>query len=129
VPFWPCRMLHFKMQRTCWSDGQQTFCSDVLCSGALSMYSSFLGSAACCCAVLCCAVAATEDDDGKWVPVVAFECRGIEPTAFHPEVGGAWGKCLHTCFLSKHVGSHWVPLRHIEFLWPEMQWHLYFGRA
>lgn len=25
-----------------------------------------------------------EDDENKFVPVMAFECRGIEPTAFHP---------------------------------------------
>eukprot|EP00882_Tetradesmus_deserticola_P007366 GHRQ01007760.1.p2 GENE.GHRQ01007760.1~~GHRQ01007760.1.p2 ORF type:complete len:163 (+),score=60.18 GHRQ01007760.1:249-737(+) len=31
--------------------------------------------------------AVTEDDEGKFVPVMAFECRGIEPTAFHPEDG------------------------------------------
>lgn len=27
----------------------------------------------------------TGDDSGKWVPVVAFECRGMEPVAYHPE--------------------------------------------
>eukprot|EP00879_Flechtneria_rotunda_P010158 GHRR01010619.1.p1 GENE.GHRR01010619.1~~GHRR01010619.1.p1 ORF type:complete len:164 (+),score=32.79 GHRR01010619.1:95-586(+) len=31
--------------------------------------------------------AMSEDDENKWVPVMAFECRGIEPTAFHPEDG------------------------------------------
>eukprot|EP00198_Chlamydomonas_reinhardtii_P005159 XP_001694495.1 predicted protein [Chlamydomonas reinhardtii] len=28
------------------------------------------------------------DDDGKFVPIIAFECRGLEPIAFHPE--GDW---------------------------------------
>ena len=28
----------------------------------------------------------TAEDDGKFVPIAAFECRGIEPTAFHAEV-------------------------------------------
>ncbi|KAI8465861.1 MAG: hypothetical protein J3K34DRAFT_435695 [Monoraphidium minutum] len=27
----------------------------------------------------------TEADSGKWVPVIAFECRGLEPVAYHPE--------------------------------------------
>lgn len=27
----------------------------------------------------------TADDGGKWVPVMAFECRGLEPVAYHPE--------------------------------------------
>lgn len=27
----------------------------------------------------------TAADSGKWVPVVAFECRGLEPVAYHPE--------------------------------------------
>lgn len=36
--------------------------------------------------LMCLWCVSAEDDDGKWVPVVAFECRGIEPTAFHPEV-------------------------------------------
>jgi hypothetical protein len=27
-----------------------------------------------------------DEDDGQFVPLMAFECRGIEPTAFHPEV-------------------------------------------
>lgn len=26
----------------------------------------------------------TGDDDGEWVPVLAVECRGLEPYAFHP---------------------------------------------
>ncbi|CAG9467190.1 unnamed protein product [Pedinophyceae sp. YPF-701] len=29
----------------------------------------------------------TEDDSGSWVPVVAFECRGLDPIAFHPTNG------------------------------------------
>ncbi|GIL76787.1 hypothetical protein Vretimale_8731 [Volvox reticuliferus] len=28
------------------------------------------------------------DDDGKFVPIIAFECRGLDPIAFHPE--GDW---------------------------------------
>ena len=28
----------------------------------------------------------TAEKAGKWVPIVAFECRGMEPTAWHPEV-------------------------------------------
>jgi len=31
--------------------------------------------------------ALTEDDSGKFVPVLALECRGIEPYAYHP-MGG-----------------------------------------
>ncbi|GBF90293.1 hypothetical protein Rsub_02399 [Raphidocelis subcapitata] len=27
----------------------------------------------------------TADDSGKFVPVIAFECRGLEPIAYHPE--------------------------------------------
>ncbi|KIZ05665.1 hypothetical protein MNEG_2291 [Monoraphidium neglectum] len=39
----------------------------------------------------------TEEDNGKWVPVIAFECRGLEPVAYHPEeewaaVGGGGQK-------------------------------------
>ncbi|EFJ43749.1 hypothetical protein VOLCADRAFT_109954 [Volvox carteri f. nagariensis] len=30
----------------------------------------------------------TADDDGKFVPIIAFECRGLDPIAFHPE--GDW---------------------------------------
>ena len=26
----------------------------------------------------------TEDDSGSWVPLLAMECRGLEPYAFHP---------------------------------------------
>lgn len=26
----------------------------------------------------------TEDDSGSWVPILAMECRGLEPYAFHP---------------------------------------------
>ena len=26
----------------------------------------------------------TEDDSGNWVPILAMECRGLEPYAFHP---------------------------------------------
>lgn len=26
----------------------------------------------------------TADDSGEWVPILAVECRGIEPKAFHP---------------------------------------------
>jgi hypothetical protein len=26
----------------------------------------------------------TSDDSGEWVPVLAMECRGLEPYAFHP---------------------------------------------
>jgi hypothetical protein len=33
-------------------------------------------------------VATAEEDNGKWVPVIAFECRGLEPVAYHPEVRG-----------------------------------------
>jgi Eukaryotic protein of unknown function (DUF866) len=29
----------------------------------------------------------TEDDSGRWVPVLAMECRGLEPYAFH-SMGG-----------------------------------------
>ena len=29
----------------------------------------------------------TGDDNEKWIPTVAFECRGCEPYAFRPEVG------------------------------------------
>jgi hypothetical protein len=29
----------------------------------------------------------TEDDSGSFVPVLALECRGLEPTAFHPRGG------------------------------------------
>ena len=36
--------------------------------------------------VFCCLAV---DDDGKFVPVVAFECRGLEPIKYQPEVG-AW---------------------------------------
>jgi hypothetical protein len=38
----------------------------------------------------------TPDDEGKFVPVVGFECRGLEPVAFHPQgqfvVKGAGGR-------------------------------------
>ena len=27
----------------------------------------------------------TADDSGEWVPVAAFECRGLEPVAYRPE--------------------------------------------
>ncbi len=30
----------------------------------------------------------TENDADKWVPTAVFECRGLEPYAFHPE--GDW---------------------------------------
>lgn len=30
--------------------------------------------------------ALTSDDAGLFVPVVAFECRGLEPIAWHPQV-------------------------------------------
>ncbi|KAG2483004.1 hypothetical protein HYH03_018085 [Edaphochlamys debaryana] len=30
----------------------------------------------------------TAEDDGKFVPIIAFECRGLEPIGFHPE--GGW---------------------------------------
>ena len=26
----------------------------------------------------------TEDDSGNWVPILAMECRGLEPYAYHP---------------------------------------------
>lgn len=26
------------------------------------------------------------EDDRKWVPVIGFECRGMDVTGFHPEV-------------------------------------------
>jgi len=26
----------------------------------------------------------TEDDSGSWAPILAMECRGLEPYAFHP---------------------------------------------
>ena len=26
----------------------------------------------------------TEDDSGNWAPILAMECRGLEPYAFHP---------------------------------------------
>ena len=29
----------------------------------------------------------TADKAGEWAPLIAFECRGLEPTAWHPEVG------------------------------------------
>lgn len=28
-----------------------------------------------------------EEDSGQWVPIVGFDCRGLEPVGFHPEVG------------------------------------------
>jgi CXXC motif containing zinc binding protein, eukaryotic len=28
----------------------------------------------------------TEDDNGRWAPVVTFDCRGIEPIEFIPGV-------------------------------------------
>ena len=31
----------------------------------------------------------TAEDDGKWVPLVGFDCRGMDVTGWHPEV------CLH----------------------------------
>lgn len=31
--------------------------------------------------------AVTGDDSGEFVPIVAFECRGLEPYAWHPESG------------------------------------------
>jgi hypothetical protein len=31
-----------------------------------------------------------EEDSGKFVPVAAFECRGLEPMAYHPEVPLGW---------------------------------------
>jgi len=52
----------------------------------------------------------TEDDDGKWVPVVAFECRGIEPTAFHPEVGMAtWHTAKRCCKAGQRLVIRPVP--------------------
>lgn len=27
----------------------------------------------------------TKDDQGKFVPIAGFECRGVEPTAWHPK--------------------------------------------
>jgi hypothetical protein len=41
----------------------------------------------------------TEEDNGKFVPVIAFECRGLEPVAYHPEVRPGclrWG-CIRAC--------------------------------
>ena len=33
--------------------------------------------------------AVTRADSEAWVPVAAFDCRGLEPTAFHPTTGFA----------------------------------------
>ena len=46
-----------------------------------------------------------DEDDGKWVPIIGFECRGIEPIDWRPEVGGgsrAW--CLRDFAREKHIG-------------------------
>jgi hypothetical protein len=32
-------------------------------------------------------LACAEEDSGKWVPIVGFDCRGLEPVAFHAENG------------------------------------------
>lgn len=29
----------------------------------------------------------TGDDNGAWVPILGLDCRGLEPTKFHPENG------------------------------------------
>lgn len=33
----------------------------------------------------------TGEDDGRWVPFIAFDCRGMDVTGFHPEV------CHNSC--------------------------------
>lgn len=34
-----------------------------------------------------CAYTAADSEAQKWVPLVAFECRGMEPFAWQPQVG------------------------------------------
>lgn len=36
--------------------------------------------------VLMLCAGAAEDDNGKFVPIATFECRGIEPVEYYPEV-------------------------------------------
>lgn len=38
------------------------------------------------CSSLLTPVSCAEQDSGQWVPIVGFDCRGLEPVGFHSEV-------------------------------------------
>lgn len=57
----------------------------------------------------------TADDDGKFVPFVAFECRGLEPTKYTPTGDDPWrveaagGKTVFEgADLSEAAGDGWA---------------------
>ena len=47
-----------------------------------------------------------EKDNGSFVPIIAFDCRGLDPTGWHPEVSmwiimqwDTFAGALGTCFM------------------------------
>lgn len=57
----------------------------------------------------------TADDDGKFVPFVAFECRGLEPVAYRPTADDPWrvepasgGAAFEDADLSEAAGDGWA---------------------
>jgi hypothetical protein len=52
--------------------------------------------------------AITADDSGKFVPVAAFECRGLEPVAYHPEDEWVASSAGGTKFDSVDLRDDWA---------------------
>ena len=44
----------------------------------------------------------TAEDLGKFVPIVAFDCRGCEPTAWHPDKARPARRAAPAHFSSRH---------------------------
>jgi hypothetical protein len=49
-----------------------------------------------------------ETDTGSWVPVVGFDCRGLEPVGFHAENGWKVVSTGGTVFEDVNLGEDWV---------------------
>lgn len=49
-----------------------------------------------------------DKDTGDWVPVVGFDCRGLEPVGFHAENGWKVVSTGGTVFEDVDLGDDWV---------------------
>lgn len=49
-----------------------------------------------------------DTDTGGWVPVVGFDCRGLEPVGFHAENGWKVVTTGGTVFEDVDLGDDWV---------------------